>query len=140
MALRLLTLLLLLSVLLAAQTQPAPPVLRIPPGAQAGPGFNAEAATRAYLATQTPEQKARSDAYFEGGYWLMLWDFLYSAAISILLLATGLSRRMREAAERIVRRKPLSPGSTGRSTRLRCSFSDPRSWSTKSSCASASTG
>jgi STE24 endopeptidase len=107
MALRLLTLLLLLSVLLAAQTQPAPPVLRIPPGAQAGPGFNAEAATRAYLATQTPEQKARSDAYFEGGYWLMLWDFLYSAAISILLLATGLSRRMREAAERIVRRKPL---------------------------------
>jgi STE24 endopeptidase len=57
---------------------------------------------------QTPAQKAHSDAYFEGGCWLVLWDFLYAAAISILLLATGLSRRMREIAERIVRRKPLA--------------------------------
>jgi hypothetical protein len=23
-----------------------------------------------------PEQRARSDAYFEGGYWLILWDFV----------------------------------------------------------------
>ena len=83
-------------------------MLKIPPAAQSGPGFNAEAATKAYLAMQTPAQKARSDAYFEGGYWLMFWDFLYGAAISILLLVTGLSRRMREIAERIVNRKPLS--------------------------------
>jgi len=107
MALRLLSQLLLVSALLAAQTPPAAPVLKIPPGAQAGPGFNAEAATNAYLALQTPAQKARSDAYFEGGYWLALWDFLFGAAISIVLLATGLSRRMREIAERIVKRKPL---------------------------------
>ena len=101
---RALVLLLLLSTLLVAQT---PPVLRIPLAAQTGPGFNAEAATNAYLATQTPAQKARSDAYFEGGYWLLLWDFLYGAAIAILLLVTGLSRRMREAAERLTGRKPL---------------------------------
>ena len=104
---RLAVLLLFLSMVMTAQTPPAAPVLKIPPAAQSGPGFNAETATRAYLALQTPAQKARSDAYFEGGYWLMLWDFLYGAAISILLLATGLSRRMREIAERIVRRKPL---------------------------------
>jgi STE24 endopeptidase len=107
---RIVALVLLLSVLLAAQTPPAAPMLKVPPGAQAGPGFNAEAATQAYLATQTPDQKARSDAYFEGGYWLTLWDFLYGAAISILLLATGFSRRMRDFAERIVRRKPLVTG------------------------------
>jgi STE24 endopeptidase len=97
-------LLLLLATLLAAET---PPVLTIPPAAQAGPGFNAEVATNAWLATQTPAQKARSDAYFEGGYWLILWDFLYGAAIALLLLVTGLSRRMREAAERLTTRKPL---------------------------------
>jgi len=107
MLLRLAVLLLLLSLIAAAQTPPAAPVLKIPPAAQAGPGFNAETATRAYLALQTPAQKARSDAYFEGGYWLMLWDFLYGAVISILLLATGLSRRMRDIAERIVKRKPI---------------------------------
>jgi STE24 endopeptidase len=101
---RALALLLLLATLLAAQT---PPVLTIPPAAQAGPGFNAEAATNAWLATQTPAQKVRSDAYFEGGYWLILWDFLYGAGIAILLLSTGLSRRMREAAERLTKRKPL---------------------------------
>ena len=104
MVFRALVLLLLLATVMVAQT---PPVLTIPPAAQAGPGFNAEAATNAYLATQTPAQKAHSDAYFAGGYWLLLWDFLYGAAVAILLLATGLSRRMRAAAERIAGRKPL---------------------------------
>ncbi len=89
---RLAVLLLFLSMVVTAQTPSAAPVLKIPPAAQAGPGFDPETATRAYLAMQTPAQKARSDAYFEGGYWLMLWDFLYGAAISILLLVTGLSR------------------------------------------------
>ena len=104
---RLLTLLLLFSLLVAAQTPPAAVVLKIPPAAQAGPGFNAEAATNAYLATVTPSAKARSDAYFEGGYWLILWDFLYEAAILALLLAMGWSARLRDMAERITRRKPL---------------------------------
>jgi STE24 endopeptidase len=105
---RLLPLLLLLSLLVAAQTPPAAPALRIPAAAQAGPGFNAEAATNAYLATVPPSAKARSDAYFEGGYWLILWDFLYGAAVLVLLLATGWSARLRDLAERITRRKPLA--------------------------------
>ena len=50
-----------------------------------------------------PEQRARSDAYFEGGYWLQLWGFLYGAAIAILLLATRLSARMRDLAVRVTR-------------------------------------
>lgn len=32
-------------------------------------GFDAVAATEAYLARVPPEAKARSDAYFEGGSW-----------------------------------------------------------------------
>lgn len=93
----------LMAVLLTAQG----PQLQTPAAAQAGPGFDAKAATDAYLATFKPDQKARSDAYFEGGYWLILWDFLYASALSIILLATGLSVRMRDLAERLTRRKPL---------------------------------
>jgi len=38
--------------------------------------FDIGAAVDAYLAKMPPDQRARSDAYFEGGYWLLLWDFL----------------------------------------------------------------
>ncbi len=66
-----------------------------------------EAATRAYLARMTPEKKARSDAYFEGGYWLRLWGFLYGAGVAWWLLAAGWAARLRDFAERMTRRKPL---------------------------------
>lgn len=69
--------------------------------------FDAQAATRAYLDRMTPEQKARSDAYFEGGYWLQLWGFLYGLGVAWLFLATRLSRSLRALAERLARRKPL---------------------------------
>ena len=97
-----------LAALLDAQTPPSSPALQIPPAAQARPEFDPEAATRAYLATLGPEQKARSDAYFEGGNWLILWDFLYGAAVSILLLWARFSARMRVLAERIAPRKLLA--------------------------------
>jgi STE24 endopeptidase len=105
---RFLLALLWLPFLLGAQTGVAPPTLHIPPGAEASPGFDAETATKAYLATWKPAQKARSDAYFEGGYWLMLLDLLVGAAISILLLATRLSATIRDWSERITSRKPLA--------------------------------
>jgi STE24 endopeptidase len=98
----LLALLLLTS--LSAQT---PPTLKIPAGAEAGPAFDVEAATNAYLATIPPAKKARSDAYFEGGYWIVLWDFLFGAVVSLFLLRTRLSARLRDNAERLTRRKPL---------------------------------
>ena len=72
--------------------------------ANSGPaGFDPVAATERYLAKLSAEQRARSDAYFEGGYWLQLWGFLYGAAVAILLLATRLSARMRDLAVRITR-------------------------------------
>ena len=81
--------------------------LPIPAEAQPGPHFDPVAATNAYLATVPADQRARSDAYFEGGYWLLLWDFLASTAVYLLLLATGWSARMRDLAERVTRVRPL---------------------------------
>jgi len=70
-------------------------------------GFDPAAAAEAYLAKLSPEQRARSDAYFEGGYWLQLWSFLLGAAIAVLLLATRLSARMRDLAARVTNVKGL---------------------------------
>ncbi len=72
-----------------------------------GEAFDPDAATRAYLASVPADERARSDAYFEGGYWLLLWDFLAIAVVSLLLLATGISVRMRDLAARISRRKAI---------------------------------
>jgi STE24 endopeptidase len=69
--------------------------------------FDPEAATEAYLAKMSPEQRERSDAYFEGGYWLLLWSFLYGLAVYGLLLFSGLSAHMRNLAERMTRFRPL---------------------------------
>ncbi len=71
------------------------------PAASASPALDVEAATAAYLAKVPPDQRQRSDDYFEGGYWLILWDFLYAAGALWLLLATGWSARMRSVAERL---------------------------------------
>ena len=62
--------------------------------------FDPAAATQAWLNTVPPEKRAKSDAYFEGGYWLILWNFLLAVAISIFLLASRISARMRDFAER----------------------------------------
>ncbi|MGE5244812.1 MAG: M48 family metallopeptidase [Betaproteobacteria bacterium] len=101
---------LLLAPAALARSAGARPPLVVPAGAQASPSFDAVRATDAYLATVPPDRKARSDAYFEGGYWLLLWDFLYSAAIFLALLASGWSAAMRDRAERLVARRPLQVG------------------------------
>src|SRR5256712_1204485 len=69
--------------------------------------FDVKAAVDAYLAKVSPDQRARSDAYFEGGYWLTLWDFVATAVVMWLLLRFGWSARMRDFAERITRFRPL---------------------------------
>ena len=63
--------------------------------------FDPAEATRAWLATVPRNQREKSDAYFQGGYWLMLWNFLLTAAISIFLLASRISARLRDFAERV---------------------------------------
>ncbi len=65
--------------------------------------FDADAATAAYLATMTPAARARSDAYFQGGYWLMLWDLLLGLLLAWVLLGWRFSARMRDFAARLVR-------------------------------------
>ena len=76
---------------------------------EAAPAFNSdpEAATEAWLARLSPEQRARSDAYFEGGYWLSLWGLLWGLGVAWLLLGTRLSARMRDAVERWTRSRFL---------------------------------
>ena len=69
--------------------------------------FNIQSATRSYLDRLTPEKKQKSDAYFEGGYWIQLWDFLYGTAVAGLWLGTRLSARMRDWASRVTRFKLL---------------------------------
>jgi STE24 endopeptidase len=69
--------------------------------------FDVNPAVNAYLAKMPPAQRARSDAYFEGGYWLILWDFLLTIFIMGLLLRFRWSARMRSFAERITRFRPL---------------------------------
>src|SRR6266403_991852 len=69
-----------------------PDVIQVPTAAQPSEHFDADAATNAYL---------------EGGYWLILWDFLYGAAVYLFLLHFGWSAAMRNFAERITRFKPL---------------------------------
>ena len=78
-------------------------VLEIPDGAKAGQDFNVDEATEAYINLLSDEERARSDAYMEGGYWLQLWNFVYGLGLAWLLLGTRLSARMRNLAERIGR-------------------------------------
>ncbi len=63
--------------------------------------FDPEAATQKYLNTLSPAQKAKSDAYFEGGYWLILWNLLYTLAVGFVFLRMGLSRWMKKIAQKV---------------------------------------
>ncbi len=84
-----------------------PSVLTVPPEAQPSAHFDPEAATNAYLAQIPADAKARSDAYFEGGYWMILWDFVYAVVVMLLILNLGWSAGLRNLAERLSRFKPL---------------------------------
>jgi len=63
--------------------------------------FDPELATRAYLATLNGAARARSDAYFEGGYWLILWGCLVTIASNLVILRTGLAARLSAWANRV---------------------------------------
>jgi STE24 endopeptidase len=108
---RFLVVLCAISCIQSALAQPAanemPSVLNVPAEAQPSPHFDAVAATNAYLAQIPPDKTARSDAYFEGGYWMNLWDFLYVVAVALLILNLRWSARMRDLAEKVTRFKPV---------------------------------
>lgn len=67
----------------------------------------AEAATQAYLDRLPADVVARSNAYFEGGYWLQLWNLLLGLAIAVLLLSGRRAARLRDWAERVGRKAML---------------------------------
>jgi len=63
------------------------------------------AATRVYMDRLQGEARTKSDAYSEGGYWLLLWGLLYGLAVAWLLLSQRISSRIRDFAERHTHRK-----------------------------------
>ena len=83
--------------------QPSVDITKVPAAADPSPSFNSDAATEAYMAMIPAAATARSNAYFEGGYWLVLWSFLYGSAVCLLLLQLRWSARMRDLAERMTR-------------------------------------
>jgi STE24 endopeptidase len=81
-----------------------PPGLIVPEASKPGPAFDVETATESYLSLLSPEQVAKSDAYFEGGYWLQLWGFLYGLLVCAVFIISGLSVKLRSAAQRVSQR------------------------------------
>ena len=65
---------------------------------------NADAATQAYMDRLPPDVVQRANSYFEGGYWLQLWNFLLGLAISVALLGGRRSARVRDWAQRVGRK------------------------------------
>ena len=65
---------------------------------------DANAATKAYMDRLPAAVVARSNAYFEGGYWLQLWNFLLGLAISLAILGGQRSARVRDWAQRVGRK------------------------------------
>lgn len=63
------------------------------------PAFDPAQATERYLAKVNGAARARSDAYFEGGYWLKLIDLIYALGVAAALLWSQISLRIQEWAE-----------------------------------------
>jgi Zn-dependent protease with chaperone function len=72
--------------------------LRLPPDAEWGPYFDVGRATDAYIATVPAADREKSDAYFEGGYWIEAWSTLIVVAIAWLLLRLRFAVRLRDWA------------------------------------------
>jgi STE24 endopeptidase len=65
--------------------------------------FDPATATQLWLDSVPRNQREKSNAYFEGGYWLILWDFVLAAAISVFLLTSRFSARLRDFSERVTK-------------------------------------
>ena len=67
------------------------------------PQFDPQTATETWLARVSGDARAKSDAYFEGGYYLKVVDLAYGLAIAALLLWLQISARIRDWAEELTR-------------------------------------
>ena len=64
---------------------------------------NAEAATQAYMDRLPADVLARSAAYWEGGYWMQLWNLLLGLVIAALMMSGKRAARVRDWATRVGR-------------------------------------
>jgi STE24 endopeptidase len=62
--------------------------------------FDVNAATQKYIDELSPEQKAKSDAYYEGGYLILLLDFLIDVLTAWIFLSLGLSKWIKSIASK----------------------------------------
>jgi STE24 endopeptidase len=69
--------------------------------------FDPDLATKAWMATLNGAARARSDAYFEGGYWLILWGALAGIAADLIILRLGWAAAISARVARITRRSTL---------------------------------
>jgi STE24 endopeptidase len=81
-------------------TDAATPQPDVPPEAMWGAHFDVARATDAYLATIPADDRAKSDAYFEGGYWIEAWGTVLVVLISWLMLRARFAARLRALAAR----------------------------------------
>jgi STE24 endopeptidase len=77
------------------------------PAARRAMPLDPAAATQAWLDSVPQEKRIESDAYFEGGYWLILWNYLTAAGISVFLLSCGISARLRDSSKQLTNSKTL---------------------------------
>jgi STE24 endopeptidase len=68
-----------------------------------GAAFDPHKATNAYLSRISGSARARSDAYFEGSYWLIVVDAIYAVVVCAVLLWFRVSASIRDFAERQTR-------------------------------------
>jgi len=56
--------------------------------------FDPAAATAAYLNALSPAAHAKATAYTQGGHWLLLWGWLISVGVALLILKSGVLPRL----------------------------------------------
>lgn len=98
---------LIFGIVTSGQNSTLVPATAASPAVQSAPAFDVKAAVDTYLAKMPPAERTRSDAYFEGGYWLILWDFLVTVVVMWIFLQLRWSAGMRNLAARITRFRPL---------------------------------
>ncbi|MEH6791799.1 M48 family metallopeptidase [Parasphingorhabdus sp.] len=76
----------------------------------AAPAFDVEQASRAYIDSLQGADLEKSNNYFEGGYWLILWGALIGVLVDFVILQSRLSSRFRDWAARVTTREWLQPG------------------------------
>ena len=75
--------------------------------ARAAPTFDPVAETEKLLNTMPADARAKSNAYFEGGYIIQVWNLVLSLVIAWGLLKFGVTVKLRDFAERFFKARYL---------------------------------